>query len=78
MDEETNASLYAGAQSANMRVEIWVKRSPTLPGGRVYPAKDARMSAETFRRSFPEVEHLIPHIDPAFSSSFWRRVMEQS
>lgn len=47
-------------------------------GGRVYPAKDARMSAETFRRSFPEVERLVPLIDPAFSSSFWRRVMEHS
>lgn len=43
-------------------------------GGRLYPAKDACMSAEAFRRSYPEAETLLPHIDPAFSSSFWRRV----
>ena len=43
-------------------------------GGALYPAKDARMSAETFARSFPRLEEFSPHVDPAFSSSFWRRV----
>ena len=43
-------------------------------GGAVYPAKDARMSPATFRRSFPGWERMIPYIDPRFSSSFWRRV----
>jgi FAD/FMN-containing dehydrogenase len=43
-------------------------------GGRLYPAKDACMSAEAFGQFFPEVETLLPYIDPAFSSSFWRRV----
>ena len=43
-------------------------------GGSVYPAKDARMSADTFRRSFPEWERMTPYLDPRFSSSFWRRV----
>ena len=43
-------------------------------GGAIYPAKDARMSGETFRRSFPRLAEFLPHIDPAFSSSFWRRV----
>ncbi|MGH7927696.1 MAG: hypothetical protein ACREQV_07865 [Candidatus Binatia bacterium] len=42
--------------------------------GCLYPAKDARMSPSMFRYSFPEVDQLIPYIDPAFSSSFWRRV----
>ncbi|MFT5123244.1 MAG: FAD/FMN-containing dehydrogenase [Candidatus Omnitrophota bacterium] len=42
--------------------------------GAVYPAKDARMSAESFRAYFPNWEELIPFIDPKFSSSFWRRV----
>jgi FAD/FMN-containing dehydrogenase len=43
-------------------------------GGAVYPAKDARMSPESFRRFFPEWERFAIHIDPRFSSSFWRRV----
>jgi hypothetical protein len=43
-------------------------------GGRLYPAKDARMSGEYFRQYFPQWQELIPFIDPKFSSSFWRRV----
>jgi hypothetical protein len=43
-------------------------------GGALYPAKDARMSAETFARSYPRRDEFQGHIDPAFSSSFWRRV----
>ena len=43
-------------------------------GGAIYPAKDARMSAETFARSFPRLGEFSAHLDPAFSSSFWRRV----
>jgi FAD/FMN-containing dehydrogenase len=45
-------------------------------GGAVYPAKDARMSGRHFRQYFPQWESFAPHIDPRFSSSFWRRVME--
>ncbi len=43
-------------------------------GGRVNQYKDARMPAETFRASFPQVEAFLPHVDPRFSSDFWRRV----
>jgi hypothetical protein len=43
-------------------------------GGRLYPAKDARMSGVNFRRFFPQWQELLPFIDPRFSSSFWRRV----
>lgn len=42
--------------------------------GRLYPAKDAHMSAKTFQTCYPELETFIPQIDPAFSSQFWRRV----
>lgn len=42
--------------------------------GAVYPAKDAHMSAEHFRQFFPAWRAFLPHMDPAFSSSFWRRV----
>ena len=43
-------------------------------GGRLYPAKDARMPAEMFRLSCPRWEEFTAFIDPRFSSSFWRRV----
>lgn len=43
-------------------------------GGRVYPAKDARMSAAMFQRFFPQWRELEAMRDPAISSSFWRRV----
>jgi len=43
-------------------------------GGAFYPAKDAHMSPGAFRRSFPGLEAFRAQLDPAFSSSFWRRV----
>jgi FAD/FMN-containing dehydrogenase len=43
-------------------------------GGSVYPAKDARLSPARFRQFFPQWERFAEHIDPRFSSSFWRRV----
>jgi FAD/FMN-containing dehydrogenase len=46
-------------------------------GGALYPAKDARMPAELFRRGFPEWEKFTRYRDPAFSSDFWRRVAER-
>jgi FAD/FMN-containing dehydrogenase len=45
-------------------------------GGAVYPAKDARLRGARFRSYFPLWERMLPHIDPKFSSGFWRRVME--
>ncbi|MGC9078242.1 MAG: FAD-binding oxidoreductase [Candidatus Kapaibacteriota bacterium] len=44
-------------------------------GGALYPAKDARMKPEIFRRCFPEVDKFILHKDFRFSSAFWERVM---
>ena len=43
-------------------------------GGAVYPAKDACMPAESFRAYFPRLADFTRYVDPAFSSSFWRRV----
>ena len=45
-------------------------------GGAVYPAKDARLRGERFRRYFPRWQEMLAHVDPHFSSGFWRRVME--
>lgn len=43
-------------------------------GGRVNPYKDARMTAATFEASFPHWRDFARHVDPGFSSGFWRRV----
>lgn len=43
-------------------------------GGAVYPAKDARMSPESFKTFFPAASRLETQRDPRFSSSLWRRV----
>ena len=45
-------------------------------GGRLYPAKDGRLPAAMFREGYPRLGEFRAHVDPAFSSSFWRR-MEQ-
>jgi FAD/FMN-containing dehydrogenase len=45
-------------------------------GGRLYPAKDGRMSAETFREGYPRWRELEARRDPLFQSAFWRRVSQ--
>jgi len=44
--------------------------------GRLYPAKDARMSGEFFRRSYARLDDFLTFIDPKFASDFSRRVLE--
>jgi FAD/FMN-containing dehydrogenase len=43
-------------------------------GGRIYPAKDARMSAAQFQSFYPQWQAFARYIDPAFDSAFWQRV----
>jgi len=45
-------------------------------GGAIYPAKDGRMSAESFRASFPRWEAFAELKDPSMNSDFWRRVAQ--
>ncbi|MEX1997153.1 MAG: FAD-binding oxidoreductase [Candidatus Andersenbacteria bacterium] len=42
--------------------------------GAVYPAKDARMSTKSFCTYYPRWQEFSRHVDPNFSSSWWRRV----
>ncbi len=42
--------------------------------GAVYPAKDARMSGESFDTFFPRWRDFARYVDSKFSSNFWRRV----
>jgi FAD/FMN-containing dehydrogenase len=43
-------------------------------GGAVYPAKDRRMSRQSFKAFYPKLDQFTEYVDPAFSSDFWRRV----
>jgi FAD/FMN-containing dehydrogenase len=43
--------------------------------GRLYPAKDARMKGEHFRKFYPKYKDFSNYIDPNHNSSFWKRVM---
>jgi FAD/FMN-containing dehydrogenase len=42
--------------------------------GRIYPAKDARMTAAQYQASYPEWRRFVEYVDPRFSSAFWQRV----
>ncbi len=43
-------------------------------GGRIYPAKDSHMGADTFKNMFEKLSDFKKQQDPHFSSSFSRRV----
>jgi hypothetical protein len=44
-------------------------------GGRVYPAKDARMSPKHFKEWYPAFEEIERLKDPMIESTFWKRMM---
>jgi len=43
-------------------------------GGRLYPAKDAAMTAPQFQAFYPQWQQLARYRDPLLTSSFWERV----
>ena len=53
-------------------------RIVTRAGGTLYPAKDGRMPGALFRGGYPRWQEFSQYIDPACSSSFWRRVTEDA
>ncbi len=63
---------YGGQKTLQLLDEL--DRIVRQSGGAVYPAKDARMSAENFQAFFPRWQEFAQYVDPHFSSSFWRRV----
>jgi L-gulonolactone oxidase len=42
--------------------------------GRLYPAKDGRISAAMFAAGYPRLAEFARHVDPKLTSAFWRRV----
>jgi len=47
-------------------------------GGRLYPAKDAAMTAPQFQSFYPQWEQFAHYRDPLLTSSFWERVTPNS
>ncbi|MGE4062285.1 MAG: FAD-dependent oxidoreductase [Rhodospirillaceae bacterium] len=45
-------------------------------GGRIYAAKDGRVSAADFQAGYPQWRDFARLVDPGFSSTFWRRVTQ--
>ncbi len=45
-------------------------------GGRLYPAKDAHMSADDFQRGYPAWQQVEALRDPVLQSRFWQRVSQ--
>ncbi len=45
-------------------------------GGRLYPAKDARMPRALFEAGYPRLPEFLPHRDPGISSAMSRRLMD--
>jgi FAD/FMN-containing dehydrogenase len=43
-------------------------------GGKLYPAKDARMTAQQFQTAYPQWRDFARYKDPLLTSSFWERV----
>jgi FAD/FMN-containing dehydrogenase len=74
----TLALDFANRGERTWKLVAELDRITRQAGGAVYPAKDARMSAENFAAYFPQLERFKPYVDPAFSSSFWRRVLDSS
>ena len=44
-------------------------------GGRIYPAKDARMPRELFEAGYPKLDEFLKYRDPGISSALSRRLM---
>jgi hypothetical protein len=44
-------------------------------GGRIYPAKDARMPRDLFEAGYPRLDEFLPYRDPGVSSGLSRRLM---
>jgi FAD/FMN-containing dehydrogenase len=62
-----------GAQTLKLfeRLDAIVREA----GGRIYPAKDARMPRDLFEAGYPRLAEFLPYRDPGISSAMSRRLM---
>ena len=76
MEGTTLALDFANRGPATLALLARLDSITREAGGRLYPAKDGRMPADMFRAGYPAWEGLKEHMDPHFSSAFWRRVSQ--
>ncbi len=62
-----------GAQTLKLfeRLDVIVRQA----GGRIYPAKDARMPRDLFEAGYPRLNEFLAYRDPGISSGLSRRLM---
>jgi FAD/FMN-containing dehydrogenase len=65
---------FQGAQT--LELFALLNRRVSEAGGRLYPAKDATMTAAQFQQGYPAWEKMQQWRDTKVSSGFWRRVTE--
>jgi L-gulonolactone oxidase len=70
----TLALDFANRGESTLRLMARLDAIVREAGGRLYPAKDGRIPAEMFRAGYPNWAVFGRHVDPGFSSHFWRRV----
>lgn len=73
----TLALDFANQGSRTLALLADLERITRDAGGALYPAKDACMSPESFEAGYPALERFRAFVDPAFSSSFWRRMNQR-
>ena len=74
MEGATFALDFANRGPATLKLFSDLDSIVRSAGGRLYPAKDARMPADMFHSSYPQWKALEEIRDPIFQSSFWDRV----
>ncbi len=74
MEGTTLALDFRNQGSRTLDLMADLDRIVLQAGGRLYPAKDGRISAQMFRAGFPKWQDFRAYIDPGLSSGFWRRV----
>jgi len=74
MEGTTLALDFRNQGEPTLKLMADLDRIVLQAGGRLYPAKDGRISPEMFRAGFPKWQDFRAYIDPGLSSGFWRRV----
>ena len=76
MSGATLALDFPQREPENMRLFEKLDALVHEAGGRLYPAKDAHMSAVHFQQAYPDWQRVENFRDPRLLSRFWQRVTQ--
>jgi FAD/FMN-containing dehydrogenase len=74
MEGTTLALDFRNQGERTLRLMADLDRIVAEAGGRLYPAKDGRVSSAMFQAGFPKWQDFRAYVDAGLSSAFWRRV----